>query len=91
MSWDSQTTPIPIPTEVGSANLFMFIFAVKLLFADHWKGLRLQEAGSSGGTRNSQKKYQLLDVNFDQFMAILVPTTPTNNAGALKFCWKLWT
>ena len=29
-------------------------------------------AGSSGGTRNSQKKCQLLGVNFDWFMAILV-------------------
>ena len=29
-------------------------------------------AGSSGGTRNSHKKFQLLGVNFDQFMAILV-------------------
>ena len=44
MSWDSRTTPIPIPTEVGSANLFIFLFAGKLLFADHWKGLRLQPA-----------------------------------------------
>ena len=29
-------------------------------------------AGSSGGTRNSHKKCQLLGVNFDRFMAILV-------------------
>ena len=36
-------------------------------------------AGSSGGTRNSQKKCQLLGVNFDWFMAILVlKKTKTN-------------
>ena len=35
--WDSQTIPIPIRTEVGSAKLFLFLFAgEKNLFADHW-------------------------------------------------------
>ena len=29
-------------------------------------------AGSSGGTRNSHKKCQLLVVNFERFMAILL-------------------
>ena len=28
--WDSQTIPIPIRTEVGSANLFLFLFAGKI-------------------------------------------------------------
>ena len=29
-SWNSQTIPIPIPTEVGSANQFPFLFAGKI-------------------------------------------------------------
>ena len=28
--WNSQTIPIPIRTEVGSANLFLFLFAGKI-------------------------------------------------------------
>ena len=28
--WNSQTIPIPIHTEVGSANLFLFLFAGKI-------------------------------------------------------------
>ena len=47
-------------------------------------------AGSSGGTRNSQKKCQLLGVNFDWFMAILVLKKNFKKyGGALKFWRKL--
>ena len=28
--WNSQTIPIPICTEVGSVNLFLFLFAGKI-------------------------------------------------------------
>ena len=30
--WNSQTIPIPICTEIGSANLFLFLFAGKITF-----------------------------------------------------------
>ena len=29
--WNSQTIPISIPTEVGSANLFLFLFTGKII------------------------------------------------------------
>ena len=29
--WDSQTIPIPIRTEFGSTNLFLFLFAGKII------------------------------------------------------------
>ena len=35
MFWNSQTIPIPICAEVGSSNLFLFLFAGKITIADH--------------------------------------------------------
>ena len=37
--WNSHTFPIPIRTEVGCANLFLFLFAREKLFAEHWFGV----------------------------------------------------